>query len=140
MRSFTITLLLFLSSWTIAQTQNQTDIDPDAIDPEMTKVMYLITADDIRITSYHGGQPSEFELKLCSGCQRKKYQLASEADLLLDGNPLPLKDLTISLIKKKFDLLQLGIDRTNRSITYLYLGGMSESSAEELAQEQSDEN
>jgi hypothetical protein len=36
--------------------------------------------------------------------------------------------------------MQLGINRTNKTITYLYFGGISESSAEEFDQEQSDEN
>lgn len=140
MRLIATTLFLLINSWALAQTSNQGGIDPDLIDPEMTRVMYLIGAKDFRITSYHSGHPSAFELKLCQGCQSKNYQLAEQAELLLNGNPLALKDLTINLIKKKFDAIQLGIDRSNRTITYLYLGGLSESSAEELAQEQSYEN
>lgn len=95
MRFFTTIILLLLSNLTLSQTQGE--IDPDTVDPEMMNVMYLISKDDIRITSYRSGHPSEFELKLCARCQRKKYQLASEAELLINGNPLVLKDLTLNL-------------------------------------------
>lgn len=135
----TITFLL-ISSWSLAQTLNNSRIDPDLIDPEMSRVMYLIGPKDIRITSYRSGHPSAFELMLCEGCQKKEYQLAKDAELLLDEEVLAVKDLAINLIKKEFDVIQLGIDRSNRTVTYLYLGGLSESSAEELVQEQSDEN
>ncbi len=140
MRSFIITLLLTLSPWTLALQQNQVGIDPDLIDPEMTNVMYVIGAKDIKISAYSSGSPSALDLRLCNNCQVKSYQLADNAELLMNENPLLLSDLTIHLIKKKFDVIQLGIDRSKQTVSYLYLGGMSESSAEEIAQEQSDEN
>lgn len=114
--------------------------DPDLIDVEMTKVMYIIGPDDFKISGYQNGNPSALSLKLCQECQIKPYALVESAELLLNEQPLALKDLTITLIKKKFNAIQLGIDRSNKTITYLYLGGISESSADELAQEQSDEN
>ena len=140
MHTFTLALLLILSPWSLALPQNQVGIDPDLIDPEMTNVMYVIGAKDIKISAYSGGSPSALDLRLCDNCQVKSYQLADNAELLMNENPLLLSDLTIHLIKKKFDVIQLGIDRSKQTVSYLYLGGMSESSAEEIAQEQSDEN
>ncbi len=135
--SFSLILASFIS---LAQVPAAIANDPDLVDIEMSKVMYIITPDDIAISAYQGGHPSVLKLKLCQGCQIKPYALIGNAELLLNGQPLALKDLTIALIKKKFDVIQLGIDRSNKTVTYLYLGGISESSAEELAQEQSDEN
>jgi hypothetical protein len=139
MRLFSFSLLLtgFIS---LAQIPTAVANDPDLVDIEMTKVMYIITPNDVAISAYQGGHPSELKLKLCQECQVKPYALIENAELLLNEQPLALKDLTITLIKKKFDVIQLGIDRSNKTVTYLYLGGISESSAEELAQEQSDEN
>lgn len=140
MRIFTLVLFLILSPWVLALPQNPEQIDPDLIDPEMIHVMYVIKANDLKISAYRSGSPSALDLKLCSNCSIKTYHLAENAELLMNENPLLLSDLTISLIKKKFDVIQLGIDRSNHTVTYLYLGGISESSAEELAQELSDEN
>jgi len=140
MRLFSFFLLLVIGSTSLAQNAAATAIDPDLIDVEMTKVMYIITPSDLKISAYHKGQPAAFNLKLCQACQVKPYYLQDNAELLLNEQPLALKDLTITLIKKKFDVIQLGIDRSNKTVTYLYLGGISESSAEEIAQEQSDEN
>lgn len=139
MRLFTLFFLLLIHSMSFAQDKGNA-IDPDLIDIEMIKVMYLIDANDLKISAYRQGHPSEFNIKLCQACQVKTYSLKEEAELLLNEQPLALEDLTITLIKKKFDAIQLGIDRSNKTVTYLYLGGISESSAEELAQEQSDEN
>jgi len=102
--------------------------------------MYLIGPDDLKTSAYKSGFPSAFNIKLCDNCQIKSYQLKNQAELLLNEQFLLLTDLTLTLIRKKFDVIQLGIDRSENTITYLYLGGISESSAEELAQEQSDEN
>jgi len=140
MRLFSFILLLAIGSTSLAQNTESTAIDPDLIDVEMTKVMYIIPPNDLKISTYDRGQPAAFNLKLCKTCQVKPYSLQDNAELLLHEQVLALKDLTITLIKKKFDVIQLGIDRGNKTITYLYLGGLSESSAEEIAQEQSDEN
>ncbi|MEH6450757.1 MAG: hypothetical protein V7765_18975 [Oleispira sp.] len=140
MRLLSIFLLLFISGTSFGAVATPQGIDPDLIDREMTRVMYMINPNDIKIVAYKGGHPSAFTIKLCKKCQTKSYSLEKEAELLLNDQPLALKDLTITLIKKKFDGIQLGIDRSNNTVTYLYLGGISESSAEELAQEQSDEN
>jgi len=140
MRLFSKFLLLFISSVSFGAVVSPLGIDPDLIDSAMVRVMYVINPNDIKATAYQGGHPSVFTIKLCKGCQTKSYSLEKEAELLLNEQPLALKDLTITLIKKKFDVIQLGIDRSRKSITYLYLGGISELSAEELAQEQSDEH
>ena len=92
----------------------------------MTRVMYLIGSKDIKTTSYQNGHPSTFELKLCIACKKKSYQLKASADLQINAQPLAIEDLAISLIKNKSDVIQLGIDRTNNTITYIYLGGISE--------------
>jgi len=139
MHSFNLLLLLLIGSISFAQV-NSSEIDPDLVDVEMVKVMYQVAPSDLKTRSYQQGVPSEFNIKLCPHCQIKPYSLNKDAELLLNAQPLALEDLTITLIKKKFDVIQLGIDRSNKSVTYLYLGGISESSAEELAQEQSDEN
>jgi hypothetical protein len=140
MRLFSFVLWLAASSISLAQEAITTPIDPDLVDTEMTRVMYLIGPNDLKTSNYKNGFPSVFNLKLCDNCQIKPYQLKDQAELLLNEKPLTLKDLTITLIKKKFDVIQLGIDRSNKTISYLYLGGISELSAEEIAQEQSDEN
>jgi hypothetical protein len=127
-----MTLLLILSQWSLGQSQDSNSIDPDLIDPEMTRVMYLIEPKDIKITSYRSGSPSAFKLKLCDVCRSKNYSLDKGAGLLLNGAPLALEDLTIQLIKKKFDVIQLGINRESNSVTYLYLGGTSESNTGEF--------
>lgn len=139
MRSLTLYLMLLVSSISSAQIKPSA-IDPDLVDVEMVKVMYQIAPKDLKTRTYQQGVPSEFNIKLCSHCQIKPYSLIKDAELLLNEQPLALEDLTITLIKKKFDVIQLGIDRSNKTVTYLYLGGISESSAEELAQEQSDES
>jgi hypothetical protein len=123
----TILLILFsINAFSFAAPAKTIGIDPDLIDPEMTKVMYLIGPNDIRTTAYNGGHPSDFELKLCATCQLKSYRLKSGAKLELNGSPLEIKDLTISLIKKSFETVQLGIDRPTKTISYLYLGAISE--------------
>lgn len=139
MRLFSIFLLLFISSTSSGAVVASQGIDPDLIDSEMTRVMYVINPNDIKASAYQGGYPSAFTIKLCTGCQTKSYSLEKEADLLLNEQPLALRDLTITLIKEKFDVIQLGIDRSNRSITYLYLGGISELNAEAHTQEQTNE-
>ena len=141
MRSF-FSLMLFLtaSSTGLAQVAHTALIDPDLIDADMTQVMYLVTPNDLTTKAYKNGTPAIFDIKLCQTCQIKSYRLRDHAELLLNEQPLALKDLTITLIKKKYDIIQLGINRTNKTITYLYFGGISESSAEESDQEQSDEN
>lgn len=134
MRLLSLFLLLTATHFGITQ-----DIDPDLVDAEMTRVMYTISPSDIKISSYKSGSPSIFTIKLCGNCQQKAYTLKDAAELLLHEQPLTLKDLTRALIKKSFKTIQLGIDRSNKTITYLYLGGISESSAQELAQELSNE-
>jgi hypothetical protein len=140
MRLFSIFLLLFISSISFGAVVTPLGIDPDLIDREMSRVMYVINPNDIKIIAYKGGHPSAFTIKLCKNCQTKSYSLEKEAELLLNDQPLALKDLTITLIKKKFDVIQLGIDRSTRSITYLYLGGISELNADARTQEQADEH
>lgn len=131
MRSLILLSLLTFSFFSFAETATTQGIDPDSIDPEMTQVMYLIGPDDLRITSYQGGHPSSFELKLCDVCRLKTYKLKSGAALLLNEKPLEMKQLAISLMKKSFDVIQLGINRPANTITYLYLGGINESGTDE---------
>jgi hypothetical protein len=131
--------MLFISSLSIADPSKLNGIDPDLIDSQMTRVMYLINPKDIKTTSYQGGFPSSFDIKLCQGCKIKSYTLETNAELLLNEQPLAIKDLAVSLIKKKFEVIQLGIDRSAKTITYLYLGGISELDAQARAQEQADE-
>ncbi len=140
MRKLTLAILLTLSPWSFAIGQNQVQLDPDLVDPEMTQVMYVISPNDIKVATYRNGAPASLDLKLCDNCQIKRYRLADNAELLINERPLLLTELTLELIKKQFDAIQLGIDRSKQTISYLYLGGLSESSAEEYAQEQSDEN
>ena len=144
MRSLFFTLLLITSSACFAKEATPLGINPDLIDIEMTKVMYRITPSDLQTIAYHNGSPSVFNIKLCLACQIRPYTLEKGAELLLNDQALALKDLTIALIKKKFDSIQLGINRSTKTVTYLYLGGTgelsaSELSAEELVREQSDE-
>lgn len=139
MHLFYTTLLLIISYTGFAQVANTANIDPDLIDAEMTRVMYNIAPGDLKTSVYKNGYPSAFNLKLCQACKIKTYTLEQGAELLLNEQALELKNLTTTLIKKKFDVIQLGIDRTNKTVTYLYLGGISELSAEDLGQEQSDE-
>lgn len=140
MRLFSFIPLLITGAVSLTQVARATDIDPDLVDVEMIQVMYLISPNNLKTSIYKDGFPSVFNIKLCQTCQIKPYQLKDQAELLLHGQPLALKDLTITLIKKKFDKIQLGINRSNKTVTYLYLGGISESSAEELLQEKADEN
>ena len=140
MRLFSFFLLLIIGSTSLPALANTTQIDPDLVDVEMIHVMYLISPSDLKTSNYKDGFPSVFNIKLCQSCQIKPYQLKDQAELLLHEQPLALKDLTIALIKKKFDEIQLGIDRSNKTVTYLYLGGISESTTEELLQETTDEN
>lgn len=139
MRLLTLTIILFISSHSLAELTIAKGIDPDLVDSNMTQVMYMISPKDIKITSYTGGFPSSLDLKLCNACMIKSYSLKSNAELLLNEQPLAIKDLAINLIKKKFDVIQLGIDRSTKAITYLYLGGISELDVKARAQEQSDE-
>jgi len=132
MRSLTLSLMLLFSSLSSAELANLNTIDPDLIDPEMTRVMYLIGPNDIKTTSYKSGHPSAFELKLCSACMKKTYQLKVGANLKIDAQPLAIEDLAINLIKKESEVIQLGIDRTTKTVTYIYLGGISELSTGEL--------
>lgn len=135
MRLFTSITLILITISAYGQQDPDLLLDPNSIDSEMTKVMYRIGPKDIRTTSYSSGHPSAFELKLCDNCQKKVYQLEKNAHLLLNEEPLALADLAINLIKKKFDVIQLGIDRNKQSVTYLYLGGLSEASPMQLEQE-----
>lgn len=139
MRLLSLFLLLIASHSGFAQELKLSSIDPDLVDAEMTRVMYIISPNDIRISTYKNGFPSVFTIKLCDNCQQKVYTLKDAAELLLHEQPLALEDLTRILLKKSFKKIQLGIDRSNRTITYLYLGGINESSTQELAQELSDE-
>jgi hypothetical protein len=139
MRLLTLTIMLFISLHSLAELTISKGIDPDLVDSKMTQVMYMISPKDIKITSYTGGFPSSLDLKLCNACMIKSYSLKSNAELLLNEQPLAIKDLAINLIKKKFDVIQLGIDRSTKAITYLYLGGISELDVKARAQEQSDE-
>lgn len=126
MHSLYLLLLFFLSQMSFAQFTAPTGIDPDLIDAEMNQVMYLISPNDIKVSTYKNGYPTIFSIILCKTCRQKSYTLKGGADLLLNEQPLGLSDLTTTLIKKKFKIIQLGIDRSNKSITYLYLGGISE--------------
>jgi hypothetical protein len=139
MRLLSLFLLLIASHSGFTQEVKSSGIDPDSVDAEMTRVMYIISPSDIKISSYKNGTPSIFTIKLCGNCQQKAYTLKDVAELLLHEQPLALQDLTPTLIKKSFKKIQLGIDRSNKTITYLYLGGINESSVQELAQELSDE-
>lgn len=139
MHSIFILILVLISSSPLAQVDSTSSVDPDLIDVEMTHVMYRIAPSDLKTTAYQDGSPSAFNLKLCKTCFIKSYSLIKDAEILLNEHPLALKDLTISLIKKKFDVIQLGIDRSNKTVTYLYLGGISELNTKKQAQEQSDE-
>tara|TARA_B110001454_G_C12434644_1_gene315104 strand:+ start:25 stop:438 length:414 start_codon:yes stop_codon:yes gene_type:complete len=131
--SFALIFSYLGSASTLAADSSNLDlIDPNSIDPEMTSVMYLISPDDIKTTAYKSGAPSNFNLKLCKACQIKPYSLKIDAELLLNEQPLTINDLAIQLIKKQFDVIQLGIDRTTNTITYIYLGGISELSTGEL--------
>jgi hypothetical protein len=137
-------ILLITSSACFAQMPTPAGLDPDLIDAEMAEVMYRITPSDLKTIAYNKGSPSVFNIKLCQVCQIKSYALEKGAALLLNDQALALEDLTIALIKKKFDSIQLGINRSTKTVTYLFLGGTGELSAselraEELTQEQSDE-
>ncbi|MFT4764043.1 MAG: hypothetical protein ACI9OH_001136 [Oleispira sp.] len=143
MRSLSF-ILLIASSACFAQVPTPAGIDPDLIDEEMAEVMYRVTPSDLKTLAYHNGSPSVFNIKLCQACQIKPYTLEKGAELLLNDQTLALKDLTVALIKKKFNSIQLGINRSTKTVTYLFLGGTGELSAselraEELTQEQSDE-
>lgn len=132
MRLLILFILFSFNSLSFAEPVKPTGIDPDLIDPEMTQVMYLIEPNDIKITAYNGGHPSDFQLNLCDNCQLKSYRLEPGALLRLNGRPLEIEDLTISLIKKSFENIQLGIDRPTKTISYLYLGAVREPGAGEF--------
>lgn len=139
MRSFISATLLLFGLIGFVQPAISSGVDPDLIDPEMVNVMYLISPNDLQANSYSNGYPSSFNIKLCEACSIKSYSLAANSEILFNAQPLLLKDLTISLLKKNFDVIQLGINRKDKTITYLYLGGISELSAEELKQEKPNE-
>lgn len=101
-------------------------VDPDSIDPEIEQVMYIIEPTDLKVHQYSNGIPSSFNVKLCNVCQTKTYAFAKDSSLLLNEISLEIDDLAISLIKKNFNKIQLGIDRSNGTISYLYLGGINE--------------
>lgn len=131
MRLLILSCMLIFSSigsvYTLAATPAIINgIDPSSIDPEMVDVMYLISPRDMKTTAYKGGFPHRFDLKLCKQCLIKSYTLKNNAEFLLNEQPLAIEDLAIQLIKKKFDVIQLGINRSNNTITYLYLGGINE--------------
>lgn len=140
MRSFFTVLLLVLIPTAFIHASDYSGLDPDSVDPEMTQVMYKIAPSDIKTAAYKNGIPSRFNIKLCKSCKINQYSFPDNSEVLLHGQPLNIKHLTIHLIKKKFNVIQLGINRNNKSVSYLYLGGISESNAEELIQEQSDEH
>ena len=131
MRLLIISCMLIFSSigsaFTLAAApSNPSGIDPSSIDAEMVNVMYLISPNDMKTTAYKSGLPHSFDLKLCKNCQIKPYTLKDNAELLINEQPLAIGDLTIQLIKKKFDVIQLGINRSDNTISYLYLGGINE--------------
>lgn len=132
MRSLSIFLLLLISSSSFAQKAVLMEIDPDSIDPEMVRVAYIISIDDLNIQSYSNGIPSALSLKLCNRCKIKTYKLAKSLPLLLNEKPLKADDLTAALLKKVVDEIELGIDRANGTISYLFLGGISESNTNRL--------
>lgn len=132
MRSLSIFLLLLISSSSFAQKTVLMEIDPDSIDPEMVRVAYIISIDDLNIQSYSNGIPSTLSLKLCNRCKIKTYKLAKSLPLLLNEKPLKADDLTAALLKKVVDEIELGIDRANGTISYLFLGGISESNTNRL--------
>ena len=97
-------------------------VDPDSLDPSMPVVSYLISADNIKITSYRQGSPSHLSVILCNNCKEKTYSLADSATLELFLQPLTKSELTINLLKKNFAQARLGIDRAKGEIIYLHLG------------------
>ncbi len=119
-------LALFVSTVCQADLSSQRLIDPDSIDATMTQVMYRIPLNDLKIKRYSNGFPSAFTLKLCPQCQTKTYNLAQPPSLLLNSKELKIEDLATTLLKKEVEQVQLGINRTDGTISYLYLGGLDE--------------
>lgn len=139
MHKLIIAFALFISTTCQAELSINSLVDPDSIDPEMSQVMYTINTQDIKVQQYNNGVPSSFYLKLCNTCRVKVYQLVNNAPLLLNERAIKIEDLAISLIKKGFRTVQLGIDRTSGTISYLYLGGVNELNSKPLAQEKQHE-
>lgn len=52
----------------------------------------------------------------------KTYKISDSAVLELSRKPLKRSDLTIELMKKEFNKIRIGIDRTKGEIIYLRLG------------------
>lgn len=101
-------------------------VNPDSLDPSMPIVSYLISTDNISITSYSKGSPSHFAVTLCNNCKEKTYSLAPSATLRTFRQPLDKSELTINLLKKKFSKVRLGIDREKSEIIYLHLGASAD--------------
>lgn len=97
-------------------------VDPDSLDSGLPVVSYLIPADNMKIESYAQGKPSHLRLVLCRNCMEKTYKISDSAVLELSRKPLKRSDLTIELMKKEFNKIRIGIDRTKGEIIYLRLG------------------
>jgi hypothetical protein len=139
MNSLIFTLFLSIYSITSSQAAQPLEIEPDLIDAEMTLVMYRIEPNSLKTIAYKNGYPSTLNIKLCQACRIKPYTLEINAEILLNEQPLALEDLSIELIKKNYDSVELGLNRSTQAVTHLYLGGISELDAKARAQEQSDE-
>lgn len=135
MHKLILGIVFFISTYCYADLSANNLIDPDSIDPDMSQVMYRIDAKNLKIQQYSNGAPSAFTLKLCNTCKMKTYKLAESPSLLLNEAPLKIGDLATSILKKGFTEIQLGINRTNGTISYLYLGGVSELNTHNSTQE-----
>lgn len=96
-------------------------VDPDALDPNMPVVSYLVFTKNVKIASYKQGSPSHLKVILCDICLEKSYPLASDVTLELSSKPLKKLELTENLLKKNFEKVRLGIDRAKGEIIYLHL-------------------
>ncbi|MBL4797901.1 MAG: hypothetical protein JKY50_10845 [Oleispira sp.] len=97
-------------------------VDPDALDPSMSVVSYLIPAQAVKIASYKQGTPSHLKVILCNICAEKTYPISTTATLILFLKTLDKSELTANLLKKNFAEVRLAVDREKGEIIYLHLG------------------
>lgn len=139
MHKLILSIVFFISTFCYADLSVNNLVDPDLIDPEMTQVMYIIDSQDLKIQQYSNGIPSALSLKLCGNCKVKVYKLTKNPSLLFNESSFKIDDLATILLKRGFNDVQLGINRTSGTISYLYLGGRSELNINNLTQESHNE-
>ena len=81
-------------------------------------VSYELSAIDLVTFSRHG-----VTARLCDTCEVQSFTVSANTRLLERGTPVDLSQATELYLRKKYDSLLLGIDRTENSVNYISFGG-----------------